>query len=229
MDEKPLIVALADEEGLRHYYEEVAHELGISCRAFAHAEEVPADFKDARMAILNSRALPYVSNFSGSKIMITGGDVAADHMDYCVNEIWQNPVPIKTLQGLMRKCTSDKPRVLLVEDEGGVAKLLKQAFHDMGFEVEHFSNADEAVPFIPSVHYVLCDVCQPEGMGGFGLLAEVRKIYDGAQLPFVLMSGKYIEPRLMPPAAQAFLQKPFNVSEFESVVNSIFSQRIPKV
>lgn len=230
MSDEPLVVAVAGDEGLRHFYQGAAEVAGISCRAFQHGEEALPYLAGAKMLIVHSDNLPLARDFSGGKILITVADYeSGDYQKLGVDEVWLNPISLTTLQGLMRKCTSDKPRVLVVEDEPGVDKLLKDILNDMGHHVELFSNADEAVPSIPSVHYVLSDINQPEGMGGYGLLAEVRRIYDGVQLPFILMSGYSIAPELVPPTAQAFLKKPFGVSELEAVISGVLSQRIPKV
>ena len=221
-----MVVVVAGEEGLRHYYEAIAGDIGISCRAFAHAEEVPADFKGARMAILNSRALPYVSNFSGSKIMITGGDVAADHMDYCVHEIWQNPVPIKTLQGLMRKCTSDKPRLLCIEDDSGLAFLVESLVGETGAEPVMAKHVDAGLPLLPSVHAVLSDVYQERftNNDGYWLLAKARKIYDGRQLPFALMSGRTFDEEKTGDAL--LLPKIFSEEQLVATVRSLISKSL---
>ncbi len=224
MDDKPSIVAVTGNQSLRSYYRDFAGTLGISCSAFERGEEALPYLAGAKLLIVHSGGLPLARDFAGSKILITSG-VEYEREDYVrlgVDEVWQGP-DIPTLQGLMRKYTSDKPRALVLEDDPGVDKFLKNVLNDMGHDVELFSNADEAVSSIPSVHYVISDITQPKGMGGYGLLKEVRKIYDSSQLPFILISGTSIHPELVPPAAQAFLKKPFNVERLEAVVNRVLS------
>ncbi|MCX6708837.1 MAG: hypothetical protein NTW67_04305, partial [Candidatus Woesearchaeota archaeon] len=221
-----LVVAVAGEEELRHYYEAIAGDLGISCRAFPHAEEVPADLRDARMLISNWRSIPYVGGFSGSKILITGGDVIGGYENYCVNEVWQNPVSVGVLQGLMRKCTSDKPRLLCIEDDTNLAFLVESLVGDMGVEPVMAKHVDAGLPLLPSVHAVLSDVYQEKftNKDGYWMLAEARKIYDGRQLPFALMSGKIFDEEKKGDAL--LLPKIFSEKQLVATVRSLISKSL---
>lgn len=230
MDDKPLVVALADEDGLRHYYENVAHELGISCRAFRHYEEVPADLRDAKLAILNNRALCNVSLFLGSRVLMTGGDVFGDYRDYHVNEVWQNPVSVGVLQGLMRKYTSDKPRVLCVDDDKSYLAVLLFYVRKAGFAPVAVENIEDAFKQVPSVRAVISDLrlINKYDESGCDLLDKVREIYDGFQLPFALISGtnpgESVKSRAV--KAQIVQEKPARPEGFLSLIDRLVPQHL---
>jgi DNA-binding NtrC family response regulator len=80
------------------------------------------------------------------------------------------------------------PRVLIVDDEPGIRKLLSVAFTKAGYEVRAAENGHEAIRYCTAEHFdaVLSDVRMP-GMNGHELRQWIAR--SCPQMEAVLMSG----------------------------------------
>jgi CheY-like chemotaxis protein len=103
--------------------------------------------------------------------------------------------------------------VLLVEDDEGLLRLVRELLEHDGFAVRSASNAHEALALFATdgdeIEVVITDVVMP-GMGGIELGRELRAARP--ELKLLFMSG-YSEERLdeggTDRAGTAFVQKPF--------------------
>ena len=111
-------------------------------------------------------------------------------------------------------------RVLLVEDDDGIAEIVELILHESGYVVDRVSNVADA---LVSVHseapaVVLLDLTLP-GMSGLSFLRTCRESVGLARLPIALMSGTQIpalEDGLTP---DAVLTKPFDIDYLCTVVD----------
>ncbi len=81
-------------------------------------------------------------------------------------------------------------RILLVEDNFEMRRILQTMLERSGYEVAAFDNADEAATHLlahPGYRLVLCDFDLPGQMQGDDLLAFVKS--QNRQMRFILMSG----------------------------------------
>lgn len=81
-------------------------------------------------------------------------------------------------------------RVLLVEDDDGVADFTGEMLVSIGFGVTHAPNATEALHVLANgnpFNLVFSDVMMPGGMNGVQLAHEIRRAHKG--LPILLTSG----------------------------------------
>ena len=99
------------------------------------------------------------------------------------------------------------PRLLLVDDEPALADLLKKYLERLGYEVDVFGSAEEALPpFLANPqHYslVLSDLTLP-GINGDEMIEQMRSV--DANLKAIVSSGYPHQPRSK---QTAFLQKPY--------------------
>jgi PAS domain S-box-containing protein len=119
-------------------------------------------------------------------------------------------------------------RILVVEDEPGVAKLARSILETEGYSVVPASTAREALEALrregDEIDVVLCDVTLPDGNG-----RELRReaLTDRPSLPFVLMSGYTDDLALRQgdvPARVAFVEKPFTAGRMLRAVREVLAE-----
>jgi DNA-binding response OmpR family regulator len=116
------------------------------------------------------------------------------------------------------------PRVLLVDDDPILLRLLEVNFRLSGFEVAVASRGDEALTSAaadpPDV--AVLDLVLP-GADGFELCGMLRRLPGGSALPVVFLSGRARsedpEPRELPDGTDR-LEKPFDPQELVDLVRT---------
>jgi YesN/AraC family two-component response regulator len=117
-----------------------------------------------------------------------------------------------------------KGRLLIVDDEDGIRKILSEILRQSASSIQTASNGKEALALIKagSPDVVLSDINMPM-MSGLDLLAQVRSM--GVETPFVFLTGygdkeKAIEALRL--GATDFLEKPFNPDVVIEVIGKAF-------
>lgn len=106
-------------------------------------------------------------------------------------------------------------RVLLVEDESGIAQFIIQGLMEAGHTVELVKDGMQAQNYISSLDYdvIILDVMLPQ-IDGFTLLQKIRK--QNNTTPVLILTAKdAIEDRVqgLDNGADDYLTKPFAFSE----------------
>jgi DNA-binding NtrC family response regulator len=112
-----------------------------------------------------------------------------------------------------------KSRILVVEDEDKLRRVLELQLHSSGFDVEQARSAEEALPRTERADLVLTDLRLP-GMDGLELLAHIHR--QNPQAPVIVMTAfGTIENAVeaMKAGAADFLLKPFSLDHLMAVVN----------
>src|SRR5665213_1943736 len=118
-----------------------------------------------------------------------------------------------------------KKRVLIVEDEDKLRRILELQLLDSGFEVEKASKAEEALPFIDRSDLIVTDLKLP-GMTGLEMLQLIRR--QDSHLPVIVMTAfGTVENAVdaMKAGAADFLLKPFSLDHLTTVVNKALEIR----
>jgi DNA-binding NtrC family response regulator len=106
-----------------------------------------------------------------------------------------------------------RKRVLLVEDEELISAVVSDALTEDGFEVQVYSNADDALSYLKSgnpVDVLFTDIDLPGGMDGGYLASRARELKP--ELPVVYASGKSLGLRHVSQVpGSIFLQKPYDL------------------
>jgi DNA-binding NtrC family response regulator len=106
-------------------------------------------------------------------------------------------------------------RILIVDDEPGIRKLLTAAFARAGYEVHSAASAADAIAICESGHFdaLLSDVRMPPGMNGHELVRELMAFAPDTRC--CLMSGFDLECEGCGRAPQpcTLLPKPFKPHE----------------
>lgn len=88
--------------------------------------------------------------------------------------------------------TGSGPRILVVDDDAMILRLLRQIFSRAGFEVEEAGNITDALKLLKTARCALLitDLNMPDG-NGVDLIREWRR--SGSELPALLLSGSLEE------------------------------------
>lgn len=122
-------------------------------------------------------------------------------------------------------------KILIVDDDIHMRSALNLSLKKINKEGEIFSSAEDALRFIeippktgkePSFFLIISDLNLP-GMDGVAFLQEIKKIENYKNVPFVIITAYgTIESAIlaMKLGATDYLLKPFNITDFERVINN---------
>ena len=121
---------------------------------------------------------------------------------------------------------SQARRILLVEDNRELRRILETMIQRFGHEVTAFESADEAIDYMKSgaeFQLVLCDLDLPGNLQGDDLLKTSKSIHP--RVPFILMSGfaaaEKFEDTDTLTKADLFLAKPLNLQELQQHIEKL--------
>ncbi len=126
------------------------------------------------------------------------------------------------LQADARRATA---RVMVIDDEPGVAEVLRRLLVKEGYTVELFTGGEEALNAMPTVrpHLLLCDVNMP-GMNGIEVCRRLKQDPAYRLTPVVMVTGQaQRDARLegLEAGADDFLAKPVDPQELMVRVRSL--------
>jgi DNA-binding response OmpR family regulator len=118
-------------------------------------------------------------------------------------------------------------RMLLVEDEKGVANFIKKGLEEEYYTIDHAKNAEEALLFFDGNSYdmIILDVMMP-GMNGFELCKKIRK--KGIQSPVLMLTARdAVKDKVqgLDSGADDYLTKPFSFEEFLARVRALLRRK----
>ena len=116
-------------------------------------------------------------------------------------------------------------KILVVEDEEKLRRVIELQLLGEGHEVLTASSAEQALKKLESADLVLTDLKMP-GMDGLTLLAHITK--DSPSIPVIVMTAfGNVETAVeaMKHGAVDFLQKPFSLDHLSTVVSKAFEVR----
>ena len=116
---------------------------------------------------------------------------------------------------------TDRPRILVVEDEVLVRWMISEQLREQGYTVVEAINADEAASVLRSqlrVDLVLTDMRMPGSMNGAGLVKLLR-----AEFPFVkvVMVAGQVPDEAVRELLDDFLAKPFAPAELRDCIRKL--------
>ncbi len=114
-----------------------------------------------------------------------------------------------------------KGRILVVEDDDKLARLLRRALSDAGVRTDTAGTGEEAIRLVTSTSYaaLVVDVMLP-GIDGLETCRRLRR--GGLRCPVLVMSAREIDrSALVASGVDAFLQKPFPLSGLTARLNQL--------
>ena len=114
-------------------------------------------------------------------------------------------------------------RILIAEDEAGIARALKVILEKNKFSADIVYNGTDALDYILSTSYdaIVLDIMMP-GLNGLEVLSRARE--HGVKTPVMLLTAKgEISDRVagLEAGADDYLPKPFATSEFVARVRAL--------
>ncbi|GAH78190.1 unnamed protein product [marine sediment metagenome] len=118
---------------------------------------------------------------------------------------------------------SKRERILIVDDEAMVRRLLRQKLSREGYQCEEADSAEQALDRLRgnSTELVILDIKMP-GKSGIELLPEIRAGYpDTAVMMATALTDANIAIQCMKQGAYDYISKPFNLGEVVLSVNGV--------
>ncbi len=117
------------------------------------------------------------------------------------------------------------PRILAVDDEPNIVRLIEVNLTRHGYQVETANNGVQALEKIRANRpdLIVSDVMMPE-MDGFELLSTIRRDPALESLPVIMLTAKTQDKNVMEGytrGADMYLTKPFNPAELLAFVKRI--------
>lgn len=111
---------------------------------------------------------------------------------------------------------SDKPHILLVEDEIHLARGICFNLEEEGYRISHFETGEKALPALQVERFdlIILDVMLP-GMDGFQLCRAIREL--DPRVPILMLTARSEDSDRvegLENGADDYLTKPFNLVEF---------------
>ncbi len=121
---------------------------------------------------------------------------------------------------------TNKPRVLVVDDEPKLVHLVREVLAAAGYETLTASNGENAIEMIAveQPDLVLLDILLPRDMDGYAVARRVREFSD---VPIIMLTAKSQEEDLLrgfDSGADDYLTKPFNAKELLARVRAVLSR-----
>lgn len=123
------------------------------------------------------------------------------------------------------------PKILIIEDDMQITKILKLNLRLSGFESENATTIQEAWNKINTEHFdlLLMDIGLPDG-SGLDLCQKVRE--SGNEVPIVFLSARTDEATVVKGiknGADDYLRKPFGLEELKARVNKFVKRLAPNM
>ncbi|HZV22117.1 MAG TPA: response regulator transcription factor [Hyphomicrobiales bacterium] len=123
--------------------------------------------------------------------------------------------------------SSDKTKILVVDDEPPIRRLLRTSLAVEGFEVLEAGNASEALAALgeKKPEAIILDLGLPD-MDGLELIKRIRE--DGSKLPIVVLSSRGDERgkvHALDLGADDYVTKPFGIAELVARVRTALRHR----
>ena len=123
---------------------------------------------------------------------------------------------------------ADAQRVLVVDDEESILRLLDQFFTRLGYECHTFLDGDAALAEMAKHDYalVITDMVMPFGISGLQFVEEVAKRHP--KVPTIVMTGYPIieaVTRCLKAGASDYVQKPFDFARLKTIVKAVLVEK----
>lgn len=116
----------------------------------------------------------------------------------------------------MYLANADQFRILVVEDDRTMRRLVAQELKKVGFEVIDFPSGEEALDWIAKFgvpHLALVDIDLQYGMSGLEFCATVRESSDMAVVMMTANDEVYMIVEAIDKFAEDYITKPFSIKE----------------
>jgi DNA-binding response OmpR family regulator len=114
------------------------------------------------------------------------------------------------------------PRVLLVDDDPAILRLLEVNFRMEGFDVDAAAHGEEAIAAATAARpdVAILDLMLP-GMDGREILARLRSMPTTADVPVVFLTARGRDDAPIEGTSEIYVQKPFDTVALVATVRTL--------
>ncbi len=206
-----------------------AYELGARGEAYFIGPNIPPDYLES-LGLGSSDSVPPDPRRAGP-----GGGVVAQESPEPSDDLGiEELIARSEQQGLGPSLDTDeaplppmnraRPRVLVVDDEDDIRRLLKRVLTEKGYDVNEAARGVEALQLVRSQppDLILLDAMLPE-VHGFDICRRIKGSQRYGHIPIIMVSAIYRGWRFAEDLKQSygvatFLEKPFKIGEVLSAV-----------
>jgi DNA-binding response OmpR family regulator len=125
-----------------------------------------------------------------------------------------------------------KPRILVVEDDPDLRRILKLQLEDRGYEVSEAEDGAEGFRSIKTElpDCVILDLMMPV-MDGFGFLKRVRSIMNTTEVPIIILTASEDERnrvRGFQYQADVYMSKPYDLEKLTLEVDQLLAKKVAR-
>ena len=125
--------------------------------------------------------------------------------------------------------TIKQSRILVVEDDKGVSRMIRSGLEAIGYEVEESETGEDGLLVLATFrpHLIVLDLNLP-GQGGLEVLRQIREQTHDMRV-LILTSHNEVEDRILGlhSGADDYLGKPFSVGELEARIEVLLRRGQP--
>lgn len=123
---------------------------------------------------------------------------------------------------------SEKPTILVVEDDDDSRKLLNTMLTSLGYTVYSYPGGAEALADIKGkkLNLAMLDIMMPE-MNGYELLEHMKAIPEFAELPVIMVTAKDQDSEILEGyqyGADYYITKPYSLKQIDYGVKLFINQ-----
>jgi CheY-like chemotaxis protein len=117
---------------------------------------------------------------------------------------------------------SEQNRVLVVDDDEAIRKLIAAILRRRSFHVDTVANGEEALKRLAEHHYqlMLLDLMMPK-VDGYTVIERVREQKIDIEIVVVTAAGASQVKAIDPSHVRAIISKPFDVTQLVDVVSTV--------
>jgi CheY-like chemotaxis protein len=114
---------------------------------------------------------------------------------------------------------SDKPTILVVEDDDDSRKLLNTMLSSLGYNVLSFAGGAAALEGIKGkkLNLAMLDIMMPE-MNGYEVLEKLKQMPDFLELPIIMVTAKDQDSEILEGyqyGADYYITKPYSLKQID--------------
>ena len=122
--------------------------------------------------------------------------------------------------------TLPQVRILVVDDDVGVNRLIRAILQNQGWEVSSAQDGEEAIRMVHEVppDLILLDMMMPKLSG----LEVCRHVTSHFRIPIIMVSAQFdldTKAQCLSAGAQEFINKPFGTEELVNRVKAVLQRR----
>ena len=114
-------------------------------------------------------------------------------------------------------------RILILDDDTDILSICTYILEEMGWEVVTRSNCNEIIELVREVQpdVILMDNWIPDS-GGIVATQTIKSHPEFKSIPIIYFSANHdIKNLSLEAGADTYLEKPFDISQFEEIINSV--------